>query len=61
MTENIFSNEELISRMKLDYPLGLGQPLDVANLVEFLVSDKSKWITGQQFIIDGGRTINISG
>lgn len=61
MTDNIFRNEELISRMKLDYPLGFGEPIDVANLVEFLVSEKSRWITGQQFIIDGGRTINITG
>jgi NAD(P)-dependent dehydrogenase (short-subunit alcohol dehydrogenase family) len=61
MTENIFRNEELIARMKLDYPLGFGEPTDVANLVEFLVSEKSKWITGQQFIIDGGRTINVTG
>jgi NAD(P)-dependent dehydrogenase (short-subunit alcohol dehydrogenase family) len=61
MTEKIFQDKELIDRMKLDYPLGFGEPLDVANLVEFLISDKSKWITGQQFIIDGGRTINITG
>jgi NAD(P)-dependent dehydrogenase (short-subunit alcohol dehydrogenase family) len=61
MTDKIFRNEEIIDRMKSEYPLGFGQAADVANLVEFLISEKSSWITGQQFIIDGGRTINISG
>ncbi len=37
------------------YPLGrLGQPQDVAGLVAFLLSDDAAWITGQDFIIDGG-------
>lgn len=38
--------------------LGEGQPLDIANLIYFLLSDNSKWITGQEFIIDGGSIIN---
>lgn len=40
--------------MMKDYPLGFGQTEDVANMAEFLFSDKSKWITGQQFSVDGG-------
>ncbi len=37
------------------YPLGrIGQPSDVAGLVAFLLSDDAAWITGQDFIIDGG-------
>lgn len=34
---------------------------DVANLVEFLVSDKAKFITGQTYIIDGGRSLSMKG
>tara|TARA_R110002051_G_scaffold159061_2_gene230424 strand:+ start:3298 stop:4050 length:753 start_codon:yes stop_codon:yes gene_type:complete len=36
------------------HPLGFGKPLDIANLCAFLLSDLSKWITGSDFIIDGG-------
>lgn len=37
-----------------EYPLGLGEAKDVSNMIEFLLNDKSKWITGQKYIIDGG-------
>ena len=39
------------------YPLGLGKTEYVTDLCEFLLSDKSKWITGQNLIIDGGYSI----
>ena len=40
-------------------PLGrIGKPIDVANLALFLASDESSFITGQNFIIDGGETIS---
>jgi NAD(P)-dependent dehydrogenase (short-subunit alcohol dehydrogenase family) len=61
MTKNIFENKEGLERMAKDYPLGLGEANDIFELVGFLISEKSKWITGQQFTVDGGRTINISG
>ena len=34
---------------------------DIANLVEFLVSDKAGFITGQTYVIDGGRTLSMKG
>ena len=34
---------------------------DIANLVEFLVSDKADFITGQTYVIDGGRTLSMKG
>lgn len=40
------------------YVLGEGYPVDVANSVSFLLSDKARWITGQELVIDGGWTIN---
>jgi len=42
------------SALEKSYPLGLGEPEDVANAIVFLLSDDSKWITGQTLIIDGG-------
>ncbi len=41
------------------YPLGYGTPPDVAQPVAFLLSDASKWITGQTIVIDGGRSIYV--
>ena len=61
MTESIFSNDEVVARMKSQYPLGLGQTCNIADAVSFLLSDKAAWITGQQITVDGGATINITG
>lgn len=36
------------------YPMGLGDVEDVSNLVMFLLSNKSKWITTQNYIVDCG-------
>ena len=36
-------------------PLGrMGEAVDVANLIEFLCSEKSSFITGNSFFLDGG-------
>lgn len=34
---------------------------DIANLVEFLTSDKAGFITGQTYVCDGGRTLSMKG
>lgn len=34
------------------YPMGVGEVVDVANVVAFLLSDKAKWITGQNYVVD---------
>lgn len=39
-------------------PLGrIGEPVDVAGAVAFLVSDAASWITGQTLVIDGGQIL----
>lgn len=40
------------------YLLGEGQKTDIADMVDFLLSDKSRWVTGQAFIVDGGFSIS---
>ena len=39
------------------FPLGIGNPSDIAHACVYLLSDASQWITGQNLIIDGGYTI----
>jgi NAD(P)-dependent dehydrogenase (short-subunit alcohol dehydrogenase family) len=56
--ESNFFNKEYLEKLEAKYPLGLGQPEDVANLVCFLLSDEARWITGGDYVIDGGASIN---
>lgn len=60
MTKEIFSDETKKAEFEKNYPLGIGTPNDIAPIVEFLLSEDARWITGQQFTIDGGRTIDIT-
>jgi len=46
--------EDEISR----YLLGIGKAEDVSGMILFLLSDRAGWITGQNFLIDGGYSIN---
>ena len=48
--------EEQQAERKAGFPLGLGQPSDIANTAMFLLSDGARWITGQNIIVDGGYT-----
>jgi NAD(P)-dependent dehydrogenase (short-subunit alcohol dehydrogenase family) len=33
----------------------MGIPQDIAEIVGFLISDRAAWITGSNFIVDGGQ------
>jgi NAD(P)-dependent dehydrogenase (short-subunit alcohol dehydrogenase family) len=52
----IFSGQEqwLTDEVEKSYPLGLGEPEDVAHASVFFLSDASRKITGTAFSIDGG-------
>lgn len=49
--------EEQRQKRKEGFLIGLGQPSDVANTAIFLLSDASRWITGQNIVVDGGYTV----
>lgn len=51
------TEEQWLTELK-NYPLGrYGTPEDVANVIIFLLSDASSWITGTEIVVDGGRSL----
>lgn len=56
MNQPYMSDEEKRKLVEDKHLLGLGEPEDVANTCVFLLSDASRWITGQNIIVDGGYT-----
>jgi 3-oxoacyl-[acyl-carrier protein] reductase len=52
------ADEAMMAQVVRAIPVGrMGKPVDIANLVVFLVSDESSFITGQTVISDGGYTL----
>ncbi len=50
--------DAFLERSKSTHPLGfVGDPEDVADLVQFVVSDRARWITGGLLPLDGGRAL----
>ena len=57
LAENMLGNEKLAEAIaKMHAMERLGTSEDMAALVEFLISEKSSWITGQIIGVDGGRS-----
>lgn len=51
-------NESARAKILAEIPFGeIGKPEDVANVVAFLASDESRYITGQVICVDGGMAI----
>jgi glucose 1-dehydrogenase len=54
------NTNKLLRQAALAVPLKkIGEPKDVANVVEFLIADKSKYITGTTIVVDGGLSLVI--
>lgn len=54
----LWENPELLKAVEEKTPLGrIGEPEDIAGLALFLASDAASFITGQNFVADGGATI----
>ena len=60
MTEAMYADPAMVERLTRDYPLGVGLSGDISNAVAFLLSDRARWITGHQLVVDGGRSANIT-
>jgi NAD(P)-dependent dehydrogenase (short-subunit alcohol dehydrogenase family) len=56
-TKEAYSEDEF-QQIITQYPLGIGQPLDVARAAVFLLSEASSWITGTTLQMDGGLLLN---
>tara|TARA_B100001758_G_C18294236_1_gene548729 strand:+ start:236 stop:904 length:669 start_codon:yes stop_codon:yes gene_type:complete len=55
MSERFLKNETSKERIKNNNPLKkIGRTDDVSSLLNFLLSDESNWITGQDISVDGG-------
>src|ERR687894_408900 len=57
-TPMVANAPETFRRAQLEAnPLGIvGAPEDVANLIVFLISDESRYISGAEIVVDGGFT-----
>ena len=60
MVDALLADVDVMGKFSRDYPLGIGEPEDIVNAAEFLVSPQASWITGQALVVDGGRTTNIA-
>lgn len=58
INENLphMADPEKRSILENQHPLGLGRCSDISNACIYLLSDASRWITGQNLIVDGGYT-----
>jgi 3-oxoacyl-[acyl-carrier protein] reductase len=55
LAQNLLSTPEKREASAKRHPLGkIGEPLDISQLIAFLLSEGSSWITGQVIGIDGG-------
>ena len=61
MSNFMVSNEKVAEGIGKLHPMSrLGTGDDIGNLASFLISEKSSWITGQNFQVDGGRSTLIT-
>ena len=55
MTEKMYADPEIKKAREGIIPLArIGDPVDIANVIEFLVSPLSGYVTGQDICVDGG-------
>lgn len=60
MSRELLSDPVARAAVAKRHPLGIGKPEDICGMVEFLLSDKASWITGQQIFVDGGALCDLT-
>src|SRR5690606_29351184 len=59
--QQLFFTPEAREAVRADIPLGrLGTTEEVADAAAYLVSDHASWVTGANFVMDGGRWLHKS-
>lgn len=53
-TDTEMTQNSIVSHIGGHGELGIGSPEDLSGMTLFLLSNRAKWITGKDFIIDGG-------
>ncbi len=58
MNEELEDDKAEVNKVLRRIPLRrIGTPQEIANMVEFLASDKANYVTGNTFFVDGGMTL----
>jgi len=58
MNKTLRDNKEVLEKVLKQIPINrIGNPEEVANVVEFLASEKASYITGTTIYVDGGMTL----
>lgn len=56
-SEYFWKNEEYVKRLEATQPLPrVGSPEEIGGIALYLASDESSFVTGQNFVVDGGAT-----
>lgn len=58
LSEGFFDTRGLAGRTREKHLLGFGESTDISGMALFLLSDYSRWITGQDFVVDGGYLVS---
>lgn len=56
-SDHLYSDPDVVARRNQLIPAGrVSDPIDVANVIAFMASDRAGYINGQQILVDGGLT-----